>query len=136
MLRKMADDCGFQVEEVEEVKAAGARISSSRIREMIGSGDVETAGLLLGHPFALIGSVAQGEQLGGKLGFPTANIKAENELLPQTGVYITAAHLDKERHPSVTNVGHRPTVGGVALTVESHLLDFSGDLYNKRMEVE
>ena len=71
-----------------------------------------------------------------KLGIPTANIKVENELLPKTGVYVTAVRFGDERQPSVTNVGYRPTVGGSALTVESHLLDFAGDLYGRRIEVE
>ena len=136
LLAKMGMELDFFVEAVPEIQVDGARISSSLIREMIRQGKMEKARHYLGSPFAVIGSVVEGERLGGRLGIPTANLDVENELLPARGVYITLALLPSGSHPSVTNVGMRPTFGGQKLTVEAHLIDFSGDLYGQRMELQ
>jgi len=97
---------------------------------------MEEAKRFLSRPFAVQGTVVRGEQLGGKLGIPTANIKPENEVLPANGVYVTVALTNSKHYFSVTNVGLRPTVGGKKLTVEAHLLDFDGDLYENKMELQ
>jgi riboflavin kinase/FMN adenylyltransferase len=136
LLRRMGETCDFTVKAVADVRRNGIRISSTAIRQMVREGLVDVAAQLLGHPFALIGDVVQGERLGGTLGIPTANLRFENELLPAAGVYVTVSVVQSRRIPSVTNVGVRPTVGGKRLTVEAHLLNFDGDLYGQRMELE
>lgn len=115
----------------------GGPLSSTRIREALDRGEVEAAGDLLGHPFALTGIVVEGERRGRHLGFPTANLAWEQEQLPARGVYVTevlGAHLGHPRL-GLTNLGEKPTFDGLKLTVETFLPDFQGDLYGGRLEV-
>jgi len=115
----------------------GGHLSSSRIREALSLGAVEEALALLGHPFVLTGPVVEGERRGRHMGFPTANLEWEQEQLPEKGVYVTevrGAHLAGPRM-GLTNVGDKPTFGGVKLTVETHLPDFQGDLYGAHLSV-
>jgi riboflavin kinase/FMN adenylyltransferase len=135
LLKEMGLKHHFEVEGIPEVLVDGIRVSSSLIREMIRSGRVKEAYRMLGDPFSLTGSVVVGDRLGSKLGIPTANLQPENEILPANGVYLTDAMVRSERCHSVTNVGVRPTMGGTKLTIESHLLNFSGDLYGQRIEL-
>jgi riboflavin kinase/FMN adenylyltransferase len=116
----------------------GGALSSSRIRQALLSGDVELASELLGAPFKLTGAVVQGELRGKALGFPTANLAWEQELLPAQGVYATAARCPSRLPGPVlglTNVGMKPTFNGQKTTVETYLPDFDVDLYGARMEV-
>jgi len=136
LLHKMGAENDFTVRAVTEVRRNGIRISSTAIRQMVREGMVDIAAQMLDRPFALIGTIVEGERLGGKLGIPTANLQTENEVLPGAGVYVTASIIQSQRIPSVTNVGVRPTVGGKRLTVEAHLLDFEAELYGQRMELE
>jgi len=136
LLRRIGSESGFEVDAISEIHMDGIRVSSTAIREMIQSGKIAESNRFLGRPFALVGIVVEGEKLGGKLGIPTANLKPENEILPARGVYVTSARIGGASHPSVTNVGIRPTVGGQKLTVESHLLKYSGNLYGAEMELE
>lgn len=136
LLKEMGTHFGFNVECVDAVQDGGSRISSTLIRGEIQNGQIEQALIHLGHPFALRGTVIRGEQLGGKIGIPTANLQAKNELLPARGVYACRAIFEKEILPAAVNVGYRPTVGGKNLTVEAHLIGFSGDLYGKEMELQ
>jgi riboflavin kinase/FMN adenylyltransferase len=126
---------GFRVVGVPHVLLDGETVSSSAVRAAVGEGDVERARRLLGRPFALEGLVVRGDGRGQRMDFPTANLDVENELLPRRGVYVTEAAVGGERVPSVSNVGVRPTFGGTALTVESHLLDWSGALRGERLEL-
>ena len=108
----------------------GTLISSSAVREALLAGDVATAAALLGRPYSLTLPVVHGQALGRTLGLPTANqLPGEGLALPARGVYHTTAICDGGTYGAVTNVGVRPTVGGTELVCESHLLDFSGDLY-------
>jgi riboflavin kinase/FMN adenylyltransferase len=134
LLRTIGARRGFSVEEVPPVERDGERVSSSRIREAVQAGGVELARRLLGRPYALEGRVVRGEGRGAALAFPTANLAVENELPPLRGVYVTETVALALRWPSVTNVGVRPTFGGSRLTVESHLIDYGGDLYGERVE--
>lgn len=136
LLRQMGNLMGFDVEGIPEVQFNGTRISSTLVRQRIRDGKMEEAAIFMGRPFTLTGRVEEGEHLGESIGIPTANLKVENEILPPGGVYITRSILDSETHPSVTNVGVRPTVGGKTMTVESHLLHFSRVIYGKKMEVQ
>jgi len=115
----------------------GEVISSTLIRKLVAEGDVRHAARLLGRPFSLTGEVVSGTGTGRKLLFPTLNLRPEQELLPARGVYITRTVLEGETssHRSVTNVGVRPTFNGSGLSVETHLLDYSGNFAPKRIEV-
>ena len=115
----------------------GGHLSSTRIRAALSEGDVAEAAALLGHPYALTGIVVEGERRGRHLGFPTANLAWEQEQLPAFGVYaseVSGAHLGSPRR-GLTNVGEKPTFGGRAVTVETHIPGFSGDLYGAHLEV-
>jgi len=137
LLRELGMRNGFDVIVHEPVKLRGEIVSSTRIRKLIAEGDVTRAGRLLGRPFVLTGEVMPGTGVGRKFTFPTLNLRAEQELLPGRGVYITRTVLQGETRSrrSVTNVGMRPTFNGTGLTVETHLLDFSGEVAAKRIEV-
>jgi riboflavin kinase/FMN adenylyltransferase len=116
----------------------GGAMSSSRIRQALLGGDVELASALLGAPFQLTGAVMQGEHRGKMLGFPTANLAWEQELLPAHGVYATAVHCPSRLPGPVlglTNVGMKPTFNGQKTTVETYLPNFDVDFYGARMEV-
>lgn len=111
-------------------------ISSSNIRRLVGEGQVERAAAMLGRPHELHGVVVHGDARGRTLGFPTANIASETELLPAHGVYAGWLRVDGQRHAAVTNIGKRPTVSGTTVTVEAHVLDFQGDLYDRPVTLE
>lgn len=127
---------GFDVEVVDPVMIEGMVVSSTRVREFLLEGNVEGAAILLGRPFAITGVVVEGDRRGRTLGFPTANIEPDHELLPEHGVYASRVDLGGEILEGVTNVGKRPTFGGKHVTVESYLFDWSGDLYGKPLRVE
>ena len=131
---------GMRVEEIprEDVDAVG--VSSTRIRRALEAGDVQTAGRYLGYAYPFTGTVVKGQQLGRTIGWPTANIHCPEplKLVPARGVYaVWARTAAGTRHPAMLNIGVRPTVGGnLAQTVEAHLLDFEGDLYDQALTVE
>ncbi len=136
-LRDMGMREGFEVVVHMPVMLDGEIVSSTLIRKLVAEGDVRHAARLLGRPFDLTGEVISGTGTGRKLTFPTLNLKPEQELLPAKGVYITRTVLEGESssHRSVTNVGVRPTFNGSGLSVETHLLDYSGNFAPKRIEV-
>ena len=112
----------------------GVRVSSTHIRRLIESGEMEQAVRFLGHPHELTGTVVQGKQLGRTIGIPTANLLLpEGIVCPRFGVYACKAIVDGGEYLAVTNVGVRPTVSGEGVTVEPWLLDFDGDLYGKTL---
>lgn len=115
----------------------GIRVSSTHIRQLIEKGEMEKAVAFLGHPHVFSGQVVSGRQLGRTIGIPTANIlPPEGLIVPKFGVYACMAEVDGVKHPAVTNIGTRPTVGGHRITVEPWLLDFEGDLYGKHITLE
>lgn len=126
---------GFTAMAVDGVRQDGERISSSRVRKALGAGDVRQAARLLGREEELQGEVVPGDARGRLLGVPTANLAVENELVPCTGVYATRLLVDGEPLPAVTNIGSRPTFPGAGAAVETHVLDFSGDLYGRRLDL-
>ena len=136
-LRESGMRDGFEVIVHTPVVYGGQVVSSTLVRKRVADGDVRRAAKLLGRPFALTGEVIRGTGIGKKFTFPTLNLKPDQELLPGRGVYITRTVLDGESgsHRSVTNVGTRPTFNGTGLTVETHLLDYSGNFEPKRIEV-
>jgi phosphoribosyl 1,2-cyclic phosphate phosphodiesterase len=137
LLLELGRQNGFEVVTIPSVHAHGEIVSSTVIRREITEGDVTQAGRLLGRPFVLTGEIISGTGTGRKFTFPTLNLRPEQELLPATGVYITRTVLDGENtsRRSVTNIGTRPTFNGSVLTIETHLLDFPGEVSAKTMEL-
>lgn len=135
--RKLQDFCarhGLTCAIVAEQMLDGKRICSTRIRMALEQGDLTEANRLLGHPYVLTGKVVAGQHLGRTIGVPTANLHLPDGLLcPPFGVYACTVHTDGHTHVAVTNVGTRPTVDGQGVTIEPWLLDFSGDLYGKKI---
>jgi riboflavin kinase/FMN adenylyltransferase len=140
-LAELGPRLGIRVSILPQVRAGDIDVSSTRIRTAVARGDVEEAEQCLGRPYAIWGRVVEGERRGRVLGFPTANLETENEILPERGVYATSVrvfegdHLAARVHPSVTNIGTRPTFDPGKLLTEAHLLDFAGDLYGARIEL-
>ncbi len=133
-LRELAAECGIRVEAIEQVRVRQRRISSTVIRECLRHGRVKEASSMLGRPYEIRGTVVKGVGRGLRLGFPTANLQVFNELIPAVGVYVTEVRLDGDLMGSATNIGFRPTLTPGTdrqPVVESHILDFSGNLYGR-----
>ncbi len=139
-LQELGASLGFTVEAIGPVLHEGLPISSTRIREALARGAVESARELLGRRYFIDGAVKKGAMRGRTLGFPTANLEPENETVPGGGVYACWCRLlgggEPSPRPAVVNVGRRPTFGGGDLHVEAHIFDFEGDLYGRRLRVE
>ena len=137
-LQEHAAGLGFALEIVHFLDEAGAKVGSSGIRDAVARGDMERAALLLGRPFSLRGPVIRGLERGRTIGFPTANIAVSaDRVLPALGVYVTRAVVGESHYPAVTNIGIRPTFDDDQRpTIETHILDFEGDLYGKELKVE
>jgi riboflavin kinase/FMN adenylyltransferase len=137
LLKTLGAEIGFQVHGHAAVALDGETVSSTRIREAIRAGNLDAAGQMLGRPYAICGCVVEGDRLGRQLGFPTANLEVTNLALPPHGVYAASTKVAGKFFRVALNIGVRPTVAaGPQLRVESHLLDFSGDLYGAELEVE
>jgi riboflavin kinase/FMN adenylyltransferase len=164
LLEKLGDELGFTVHGLAAVSLDNQIVSSTRIREAIRAGNLDTASQMLGRPYAISGRVVAGDGVGRKLGFPTANLDAAGLVLPPNGVYAVHANCrtgvapvsnqspaqaeqtngDRRdacpttTHRAVLNIGHRPTLQNPTpeLRVEAHLLDFTGDLYGQELEIE
>jgi riboflavin kinase/FMN adenylyltransferase len=131
LLRTLGQRWGFKAEKIDPVRYRDFVVSSTRVRRLLAEGRVDEAAALLGHLYVLEGTVVQGRQRGRELGFPTANLSTENEIVPPAGVYATTLTIDGVVHAAITNVGVRPTFGETDLTVETHVLRYSGDLYGR-----
>lgn len=135
-LRVLGERLGFQVHVEPLVTVDGAPVSSSRIRAAVLRGDVRDAARLLGRNFSLVGTVEEGEGIGRKLGFATANLRMESRMLvPADGVYATLVTAPGLIRAGACSIGTRPTFGGQRRLVEVHVLDFDGDLYGCELEV-
>jgi riboflavin kinase/FMN adenylyltransferase len=139
-LTELGPHLGFAVTIVPEVTVGGRDVNSTRIRELLAGGSVEEAGELMGRPYCVRGRVVEGDRRGRTLGFPTANLDPENEVLPAQGVYAGKLRLLGDAAagglPAVVNVGRRPTFEeGGAVLAEVHVIDWSGELYGQRVEV-
>jgi riboflavin kinase / FMN adenylyltransferase len=127
---------GIKVKGVPTVEIGGCAVSSTRIRKSLESGDLQLAEQLLGRPYSVTGVVCHGLKLGRKLGFPTANIKADN-LLPAMGVYAAWVFMDKKRYPAAVSIGQRTTLGiERQVEIEVHIIGFKGDIYGSFLRVE
>ena len=138
LLRAAGEVAGFRVVGLADVSDPGGAISSTRIRNALLEGDAATARDLLGRPYAMDGIIAKGDRMGRKIGFPTMNLKPDNELYPKDGVYFTSVRIAsfERTFACVTNIGRRPTVyEDYATTIESYILDFSSDVYGERVRL-
>lgn len=135
LLKALGEDRGFRADKIDPVRFKDFVVSSTRVRHLIGEGRVDEAGALLGRHYSLDGVVVHGDARGRELGYPTANLETQNELLPAYGIYATIAVVDHVFYPAVTSVGIRPTIGDNRVLVETYLLDASMDLYGKTMRV-
>lgn len=138
LLARMGQTLGFLAHPVSHIRKAGMVASSSKIREFIQAGQVEGATLLLGRAPEIFGEVVPGAGRGSGLGFGTANVRCENELLPATGVYACKVRTKSGNFDAVLNVGYTPTFGDETdIKVEAHLLEYSGDdLYGQTIYLE
>ncbi len=137
MLRELCERDGIAIETVPPVMAAGKPVSSSRLRGLISGGDVRAAVELLTAPYRLTGTVVEGARRGGPLGFPTANLADVTTLLPGAGVYAARAHTaGLGTHPAAVHVGPNVTFGETRVSVEAHLIGFTGDLYGAPLDVD
>lgn len=137
-LQSLAEELGFQNHRLQPLTQSGDVVSSTRIRNLIREGRVADAADLLGRYPSIKGAVVRGAQRGHKLGFPTANLALDERLIaPANGVYAARILWDRANHAGVVNIGRRPTFEEQAqTTLEAHILDFTGDLYGKTVQVE
>ena len=137
VIEQAGNDLGFWVRTVDPLYLGEGVVKSSAIRGAIASGDVAEASRLLGRTYSLNGTVVHGERRGSTLGFPTANLEVEpTTMVPENGIYATWATIDRQRYPSATNVGVRPTFGSGPKLVEVFIMDFDQDIYGKALNVE
>jgi riboflavin kinase/FMN adenylyltransferase len=136
-LNSLGMEMGFSVEKMPPFILDGEVVSSSSIRTALSEGNIGKVNRYLGRPFGLSGKMVPGDRRGRELGFPTANMDINNEqAIPADGVYATITHIDCELLPSVTNIGLRPTFGGTHRTVETYIIDYTGDVPDKVIRVE
>jgi riboflavin kinase/FMN adenylyltransferase len=136
LLRALGARYGFKAEKIDPVRYKDFVVSSTRIRRLISEARVDEAGALLGHQYYIDGTVVHGAHRGRTIGFPTANLCSENELLPPNGVYATTVTIAGVVLPSVTNIGVRPTVDQSGrMSVETHIFNFDRDLYGTSIRV-
>lgn len=137
LLRECGKRLGFSVNVIDPVVVDGEVVSSTLIRSLIKSGEVDECFKYLGRNYDIGGDVVVGNRLGKSLGFPTSNIMIdENMVTPPNGVYVTYCIYNGVRYPSVTNVGVKPTVGTFKKNVETHIFNFNKELYGKHIKVE
>ncbi|GAB4392536.1 MAG: bifunctional riboflavin kinase/FAD synthetase [Gammaproteobacteria bacterium] len=137
LLKKLGKHYRFSVMALPTIEVAGERASSSRVRDSLLSGNLSLAQQLLGRNYSLSGRVTQGAQLGSQLGFPTANIHIKREYCALNGVYAVKVYgLQQNALSAVANIGRRPTVDGLRLTLEVHILNFHENIYGRYLEIE
>ena len=135
LLKELGEKYGFTVDVVEPYRLNGAVVSSTRIRTAILKGDLDLARKLLGRQYSLLSPVVQGKGIGRKIGYATANLQLQEQVLPPPGVYAVKVRVGERQFDGVLNMGVQPTFGGREFRVEVHLLDFAGSLYGQNVEV-
>lgn len=137
MLQRAGEKFGFAVEHTKSFELADHRVSSTLVRQELAKGNLEQVRRLLGHPYMITGKVAYGQQLGRRLGFPTANIALKRAVVPVRGVFAVKVRLPNMAvYEGVANIGFRPTIKGQQCLLEVHLFEFDDDLYGQPVEVE
>ena len=136
-MRILGQEAGFDVVQIEPLMHDHERYSSTAVRNALAEGDMDRVNALLGRPYRLAGPVVHGFERGRTIGFPTANISvAADRAMPALGVYATRAHVTGQVLKGATNIGRRPTFDAGHVSIETHLIDFEGDVYGERMELE
>ena len=137
ILKEMSFKYRFDLEIVNSIDINDIRVSSTHIRQLVDNGDVDKVNNYLGYNFLIKGKIIKGKQLGRTIGFPTANIKINDDLLiPKKGVYVTSVYIDDNIYYGATNIGYNPTVKGESLSIETNILEFSEDIYGKIIKLE
>jgi len=137
LLKNLGDDHGFRVHVVEPIHLNDTLVSSTSIRNLVKEGNLSEAKRLLGRDYQITGIVKTGMGRGSKiLGFPTANLIPVDELIPKKGVYAVKAYIHDKKYNGVCNIGINPTFGGTALSIETHVLDFSGDIVGEKFTIK
>lgn len=138
-LKKCASRFDFQIEKLDVLLMNEAHVSSTKIREAIQKGDFQTANAFLGYPFSLHGTVVEGQKLGRKIQFPTANVEATDpdKIIPGYGVYAVKVKVRNQQYNGMLNIGSRPTINHNAdnRSIEVHLFDFESDIYGEPIEL-
>lgn len=136
-LQEFAPLYGFDVEEIPAQDIQQINVSSTKIRNSLINGEINAANQFLGYNYSLSGTVVKGEQIGRKIGFPTANIKIDEQykLIPLKGVYAVKVHLDSNEYNGMLNIGSRPTVNGQDQTIEVNIFDFDKDIYDENIKI-
>ena len=133
---KIAHKVGLHIERAHECLVDGVPVSSSRIRKLLAAAQIDQVNRLLGYTYSVSGVVEHGNAIGTKLGFPTANIRLNSaKQLPASGVYSVVAQVNGVEYKAVANIGTNPTVGNGHLSLEVHLLNFQGDLYDHTLTI-
>lgn len=137
-LREYGEVYGFEVVEIPAQDIDDVSVSSTKIRNALAEGNIAKANKFLGSPFLITGTVVVGQKLGRELGFPTANIRVEEDykLLPANGVYAAYIYVSGIKYSGMLNIGVRPTVDGKSRTIEANIFDFDGDVYGHRIQLE
>jgi len=135
VLRGLGQAYGFRADKIDPVRYKDFVVSSTRIRRLVAEARMDEAAALLGRAYYVDGTIVEGKRRGRELGFPTANLASQNELMPPNGVYATIMTIDGVVHGGVTNIGMRPTFGETVPTVETHVLDYSGNLYGQTVRL-
>ncbi|MZH46596.1 MAG: bifunctional riboflavin kinase/FAD synthetase [Nitrospinae bacterium] len=135
-LKKMGEEFGFKVHVVDPFQVNGQTVSSSHVRELIESGEVEASSQFLGRDYSITGPVVSGYKTGQAIGFPTANIDTSKVQIPGTGVYAVRVVHEDNAHDGVANIGFNPTFNRDRLSVEVHIFDFNQVIYNHEIEVQ
>ncbi len=138
LLSRLGKEYGFEVLNVEPVSSASHRVSSTNIRNLLLDGHVAEAAELLGQPYSLSGKVIRGNQIGKRIGYPTANLLFDesNKLIPATGVYASYVIYNGQKYRGMTNIGFRPTISAHQLTVETNIFEFDRDIYYERIRIQ
>jgi riboflavin kinase/FMN adenylyltransferase len=136
LLRTLGLRYGFRADKIDPVRYKEFVVSSTRIRRLVAEARMDEAAALLGHPYYVDGRIVEGKRRGREMGFPTANLDTENELIPPGGVYATMMTIDGIVHAAMTNIGVRPTFGDdTQTTIETHILRYEGDLYGRTVRL-
>lgn len=137
-LREFGKEFHFEVEEISAREIDDVAVSSTKIRKALAAGQIEVANEYLGYPFMVSGKVVKGKAIGRTINYPTANLQVKEtyKMIPKNGVYVVQSTIDGKNCFGITSIGTNPTVGGTAKTIETHFLDFDGDLYGREITVE
>ena len=137
-LREYGEIYEFKITEITAQDIDEVTISSTKIRNALNEGDIETANTFLGYNFMLTGTIVRGKGLGKQIGFPTANLQIEEDykLIPKNGVYVVKSYINEETIFGMMNIGTNPTVGGKFQSIEIHFFDFDQDIYGEKIKIE